>query len=245
LRKIIRRLFFFSVLLNYASFNSWSKNEKDINKIVEFIQDWWWRVGLGKPYVASVVNNIEWLKDKNLVIKTIADEFETFKKTLVSWLKLLRNIIIHMWSVWIVSGLDSFKLYDTYGFPIELTKEISSIYNLTIDEQSFNKEMEKQRERSRQWSKDMFTQDVDRSKYLAWIPPTKFVWYDTLALEKMKLLKDFIVAWKRILIFDATPFYAESWGQASDRGIVVLDNWEVLHISEVKKYEGIFLHFVK
>jgi alanyl-tRNA synthetase len=168
-----------------------------------------------------------------------------FQKTITNGQKLLRELFAHQKKWGMIAGKDIFMLYDTFGFPLELTREIALEEWYKIDEKGFQKEMEAQQQRSRQWSKDMFKQDVDWGKYIEGIPPTKFVWYEKLDLEKMKLLKDFQVNGQRILIFDVTPFYAESWGQGSDRGIVVLDNWEKLQIIEVKKYENVFLHFVK
>lgn len=76
------------------------------------------------------------------------------------------------------------------------------------------------------------------------IPETKFVGYDSHGSEEPKLLKDFEVNDQRVLIFDTTPFYAESGGQCGDSGMVELDSGEKLNIVDVKKYEGVFLHFV-
>jgi len=104
--------------------------------------------------------------------------------------------------------------------------------------------MEAQQERSRAGSK-LFSKDVDWSKYIVDMPPTKFVGYETMKADKVKLLKDFDVNGQRILIFDQTPMYAESGGQMGDSGVVVLDSGEKLMIKEVKKYEGVFLHFVE
>jgi alanyl-tRNA synthetase len=86
--------------------------------------------------------------------------------------------------------------------------------------------------------------DIDRSTYIQGMPATQFVWYDSLSLEQPVLLKDFYVNGQRVLIFDRTPFYAEGGWQTGDRGVVILDWWETLHINDVEKYEGVFLHFV-
>ena len=91
----------------------------------------------------------------------------------------------------------------------------------------------------------MFKQWIDRSTYLLWIPPTIFLGYNVFVSDDIHLLKDFDVQWQRILVFDATPFYAESWGQIWDRGVVLLDNGETVRIIQVQKYNGVFLHFVE
>ncbi|PID34546.1 MAG: hypothetical protein CR971_02715, partial [candidate division SR1 bacterium] len=78
------------------------------------------------------------------------------------------------------------------------------------------------------------------------IEKTEFIGYDkqNLVSEDMKILKDIDINGQRVLIFDKTPFYAESGGQNGDSGTLILDNGEKVDIVDVKKYEGIFLHFV-
>jgi len=177
------------------------------------------------------------------IIWTIGREVIQFQKTISNGQKLLQDIIKSAKKK-TISWNDAFKLYDTFGFPIELTKEIAMEAKFTVDEQWFQQEMQTQQQRSRAGSKNMFTQDVDWSKYIIDLPATNFVGYETMKADKITLLKDFEVSGQRILIFDQTPFYAESGGQVGDTGTVVLDSWEQLHIKEVKKYEWVFLHFV-
>jgi alanyl-tRNA synthetase len=105
--------------------------------------------------------------------------------------------------------------------------------------------MEAQQQRSRAWSKDMFKQWIDWASHLQWILPTKFLGYEKLLANDIVLLKDFNVQWQRILVFNATPFYAESGGQIWDRGVIVLDDGQEVTIVQVQKYNGIFLHFVE
>lgn len=83
----------------------------------------------------------------------------------------------------------------------------------------------------------MFKKGTDWSKYLEGIQPTQFVGYTQLASEEIKLLKDFDVDGQRVLIFDKTPFYAESGGQTGDKGLLTLDSGEIIKIKDVKKYE--------
>jgi alanyl-tRNA synthetase len=171
-------------------------------------------------------------------------EARQFQKTIAHGQKLLDELI--KWAnKKTISGKDIFKLYDTFGFPLELTKEILEENGLSVDVKWFEKEMEAQQERSRAWSKDMFKQWIDRASYLQGIAPTKFVGYETLESDGMKLLKDFEVQWQRVLVFDITPFYAESGGQIWDRGIVTLDDDTEVNIVQVQKYNWIFLHFVE
>ena len=136
-------------------------------------------------------------------------------------------------------------LYDTYGFPVELTREIAKENKILVDEAGFEVAMEEAREKSRQGTKDMFKKGTDWSKYLEWVSATQFVGYEQLAIENPKLIKDLDIDGQRVLIFDKTPFYAESWGQTWDKGTITLDDWTTVTIQDVKKYEWVFLHFVK
>ncbi len=198
-------------------------------------------------FVKNIVKEIVFLFDLKSDFGSIADalvkEVIQFQKTISNWQKLLQDIM--KVSKKSISWTDVFKLYDTFGFPIELTKEIAAEKWIAVDMQGFTSEMEKQRKNSRAGSKNMFTKDVDWSKYIVDVPPTKFVGYETMKTDRAKLLKDFEASGQRVLIFDQTPFYAESGGQMPDTGKIVLDSGEKLTIKEVKKYEGVFLHLVE
>jgi alanyl-tRNA synthetase len=130
---------------------------------------------------------------------------------------------------------------------LELTREICLEKNIRLDEKWYNKELETQKERSRKSAK--FQKDIDRSKYLEWIYKTEFIGYNLSHCEpakqsSSKLLKDFEANWQRVLIFDKTPFYAESGWQKGDCGEIELDSWETVKIKDVQKYEWVFLHLV-
>jgi len=213
--------------------------EKFINEIVETVVDkyWQWRSELQT--------------EKDNIKKILFEEIKKFDKTIKRWLKLVNEEIKKIKKNWekILNWEIVFKLYDTYGFPVELTREIADNEWLKIDEEGFKKYMKAAKQKSRQATKDVFKRWIDWSKYLNWIPQTQFVWYEQLELENPKLLKDFEVEidWKkqRILIFDKTPFYAESGWQTADKGEIVLDNWEILKVKDVQKVAGVFLHFVE
>lgn len=196
--------------------------------------------------------------DTKHVTTILIKEIQQFQKTIAHGQKLLDELLT--WSSdKHISWKDIFKLYDTFGFPLELTKEILEEKWFTVDVDWFEKEMQAQQERSRAGSKDMFKQGIDRAKYLQGIPATQFVWYTAMQLEKIQLLKDFDVnpaksakdgsrdgaGRQRILVFDSTPFYAESWGQIWDTGVIELDDGSQLTVTHVQKYNGIFLHFVE
>ena len=224
LRRLIRRMYYNMMLLK----------EVDLKTFPVFLQD----------IVKEIVSLFELSWNFDQIISLLEKEVTQFQKTITNGQKLLQDIITSSKKK-TISWADVFKLYDTFGFPVELTKEIAMEAKFTVDEQWFEQEMEAQQQRSRVGSKNMFTQDVDWSKYIIDLPATKFVGYETMKADKIKLLKDFEVNGQRILVFDQTPLYAESGGQISDSGVVVLDSGEQLHIKEVKKYEWIFLHFVQ
>lgn len=199
-------------------------------------------------FTTTIVTFVDWLMEAKANTKNISvvliKEAHQFQKTIAHGQKLLDGLIKWI-DKKIISGKDIFKLYDTFGFPLELTKEIIEEQWLKLDIQWFEKEMEAQQKRSRAWSKDMFKQWTDRASHLQGITPTTFVGYEILESDGMKLLKDFEVEWQRILIFDKTPFYAESGGQMWDRGAVILDDGTEVNVVQVQKYNWIFLHFVE
>lgn len=138
-----------------------------------------------------------------------------------------------------------FTLYDTHGFPVDLTREIAQAQGWSIDDEWFDLAMEKAQELSRQGSQGMFSKNIDRSAYIDDVMPTKFVWYDELEVEGVQLLKDFEVHGQRVLIFNVTPFYAEGGGQTWDTGTIFLDSGEFVHVTDVQKFGWVRLHFVQ
>lgn len=222
LRMIIRRMYYNLILLN-DSVSDWY--ESLFNEIITF--------------VASQRT----LSNTSAIFKVIKDELAQFKKTIANGTKLLQQIIEKKPAK--LAGKDIFMLYDTYGFPVELTREIASEKEIKLDEEWFQKSLEEAREKSRQWTKEMFKKGTDRSKYLEGVQPTKFIGYDQTNSVSQKLIKDFEVEGQRVLIFDQTPFYAESWGQTWDKWKIILDDGTEVEVIDVKKYEGVFLHLVK
>jgi len=144
-----------------------------------------------------------------------------------------------------IDGEIIFKLYDTYGFPFELTKEIAENEWLKVDEKWFKENMQKAKEKSKANAKDVFKRWIDWAKYLEGIQPTEFVGYDNLELENPKLLKKIELDWQKILVFDKTPFYAEGGWQTGDKWEIELDDGTVLKVQDVKKVAGVYLHFVE
>lgn len=186
------------------------------------------------PYLADACTSI---------LQGLHIEMQQFATTVAKGEQLLQEYFSTPWKI-SLTGEEVFKMYDTFGLPMELTKEVALHNGFSIDEAGYYRSLEEAKERSRQQSGKMFAKGTDRSTYLEWIVPTEFVGYTTTDLEDTRLLKDFVVDQKRILIFDRTPFYAESGGQKADTWTIRLDTWEELRVLDVQKYGGVWLHFV-
>jgi len=185
-----------------------------------------------------VFPNLE--EQKDFVTKVIHEEENNFLKTLDAGLKRLELLLTEKKNI---DGQTSFELYDTYGFPIDLTKLIAAENNLSVDEIGFEKEMQQQKNRSRAASV------VDKED---WITVNQFdgkgfVGYDNLQ-TKSSVLKYRKTKTKGKEIFqfvlDETPFYPESGGQVGDTGIFIFDEEEVPVIN-TKKENELILHFTE
>ncbi len=226
LRMIIRRMYYNLLLMNDLPWDN----------VQTFIND-------GVTIVAQL-NAHRNLNTKH-IIQNILREIEWFRKTISNGLKILEEKFSSKTVDKLLSGKEVFMLYDTYWFPVELCKEICETQWREIDIDWFQKEMSSAKKRSRQSTNKMFEKWIDRSKYLDGINETQFVGYHDLNNNKAQLLKDFVVHNQRVLIFDMTPFYAESGGQTGDKWTIILDDWEKLTVKNVKKYEWVFLHLVE
>ena len=176
-------------------------------------------------------------------------EEAAFLKTLERGEKLLAEIIEKEQKQ--ISGVDAFTLYDTYGFPFELTQEIAEEQGLTVDEIGFQEEMKKQQERSKAAHETIdLTVQGSLDKLAGHIHPTEFLGYTepqlTATVEAVLIegnLAPSAEAGNSVqIVLNQTPFYAESGGQIGDRGYLTGDNL-VIRIEDVKKESGIFIHF--
>ncbi len=172
---------------------------------------------------------------KAVIIETLKNEEEKFRETLEKGLKILEEEIAKTNSAKF-SGETAFKLYDTYGFPLDLTQDILKERNLEVDIETFNREMENQRERARKnWagSGEMAEEKIffDLKEQFG---ATQFLGYETLS-AKAKVL----AVYPNFIVLDQTPFYATSGGQKGDDGKI-----GNIEISETKKFAGgLFAHF--
>jgi alanyl-tRNA synthetase len=182
-------------------------------------------------------------------------EESSFLKTLERGEKLLEEIIIRVKKEGKtqISGKDAFTLFDTYGFPVELTEEIAEENNLTIDSDGFIAEMEEQKKRGRAAHETIdLTVQGALDKLASEIHSTEFLGYtQAIATSKIQVLLINGIAEEEAeagtdvqIVLDKTPFYAESGGQLGDKGYITGDGL-VIRIDDVKKESDFFVHFGK
>ena len=223
-------------------------------------------LGIDHPFLTDLVDTViissevgypELREHESYIKKVIGTEEERFYKTIDSGMNILNGMIQHLHETHkkILSGLDVFKLNDTFGFPIDLTKEIAAEAGLGIDEAAFHVEMSRQRERARAerlakdisgWSEDLFG-ELNAE-------PTEFDGYDVLK-ETAKVLAlsdgeelndavstDYEERENVLVVLDRTPFYAEMGGQVADHGYLSSGTAN-LKVNQVKKTpKGFYVH---
>ena len=223
-------------------------------------------LGIDHPFLVDLVENViqssesaypELREHDAYIKKVIGTEEANFARTIDAGMNILNNMIDRLEKAHqkLLSGMDAFKLNDTFGFPLDLTKEIAAEQGLEIDEDGFHAEMKKQKERARAerlkknisgWSEDLFG--------ALEAEPTVFTGYDTLtdkgtvvALSDEETLTDAIATDEEakdgvLVVLDKTPFYAEMGGQAADHGVLTSADCS-LRVLDVKKTpKGYYVH---
>ena len=179
---------------------------------------------------------------QNIVEKVIKEEEEAFLRTLDKGIRLIDGIIKNNAQSKMVSGKDAFVLYDTFGFPIDLTELIAKENGYTVDLKGFEAELQLQKERSRNATAVEEGDWVEVNPYVA----TEFTGYDSIVEEGVKLLKYRKVKSKNKesvqLVFDKSPFYAESGGQVGDSGWIEYAGGEKIEIINTIKENGLPVH---
>jgi alanyl-tRNA synthetase len=182
----------------------------------------------------------ELYKQSEFVAKVIREEEEAFLRTLEKGLKKIDDIIRTNNASKIVPGKEAFELFDTYGFPLDLTRLIAQENKMNVDETAFEEELEKQKQRSRA-ATAIDTED--------WIvldekPLTEFVGYDSLDVKSR------VAKYRKVkakgkeafqLVLEATPFYAESGGQVGDTGTLDFQD-EMVEVIDTKKENDLIIH---
>lgn len=218
-------------------------------------------LGYNKPFLYKVADTVieenqsayPELRDKrDFIVKLIEVEEENFSSTIEQGLQMLEDIITANDSK-VLSGDDAFKLNDTFGFPIDLIKEIVGEKGMSVDTERFASLLTQQKERSRDARKNSGEDAwVSDSLDLSDIAPTKFLGYDyTMTQSKVvAIVKEgervmaLAEGEKGAVILDKTSFYAESGGQIGDTGIINNDDMVLTVTDTTKNPSGIFLHSV-
>ena len=223
-------------------------------------------LGISRPFLVELVETViqssesaypELREHDAYIKKVIGTEEANFARTIDAGMNILNNMIdgLEKAHQHLLKGLDVFKLNDTFGFPLDLTKEIAAEQGIEIDEDGFHAEMKKQKERARAerlkknisgWSEDLFGGLT--------VEPTVFTGYETLndtgvvvALSDEETLTDAIATDEEakdgvLVVLDKTPFYAEMGGQAADHGVITGAEC-VLRVQDVKKTpKGYYVH---
>ncbi|HHV72763.1 MAG TPA: alanine--tRNA ligase, partial [Clostridia bacterium] len=199
----------------------------------------------------------ELVEKKEYILRVIKIEEERFQETLDQGLQLLNDIILKQkeGNKLVLSGEDAFRLYDTYGFPLELTQEIAEESGLSVDLEGFEAEMKIQRERARAAHKeaDHVASGLGELLNKANLEKTDFCGYDRLEVEAKvmaiiegdRLIESASKGQEVKLIFNSTPFYAEGGGQVGDRGFVLGEELEAVIEDTQRFVNGIIVHQAK
>ena len=198
----------------------------------------------------------EVLQQKEFIEKVVRTEEERFNETINEGLEILNQVIadVKKENGTTLSGKDIFKLYDTYGFPVELTEEVAEDEGLKVDHAGFEKEMEAQRERARSARSTEKSMGVQSALLTDIKVESKFVGYDhiesnseLLVIVKGEELVSELTKGEAQLIFAETPFYAEMGGQVADTGWIIDASGDIVaNVVDVQKApNGQFMHTVE
>ena len=214
-------------------------------------------LGVNDPFLYTVCDTViheneghypELRERQDYITKVIRVEEENFAKTIDGGLKIFNDMLSEHKAKGesTFSGADAFKLYDTYGFPIDLTLEMVEEQGMKLDEAEFHKQMDEQRQRARKarealgdlgWAGVEFGKDV---------PETEFVGYDHTAIDDAKVValvveneqaEELMPGVEAIVVLDKTPFYAEMGGQVADHGVISADG-VIFQVTDVQKNKG-------
>ncbi|KAF0144283.1 MAG: alanyl-tRNA synthetase [Nitrospirae bacterium] len=236
LRRIIRRASRYAKLLGI--------NEPVLYKFIDPAAD-----SMGDVYP-------ELIEEKERASKVLRFEEERFSRTLEQGMKIMDEVIAAAKKSGLKSipGDEIFRLYDTFGFPVDLARDIASDNNLILDEDGFHREMEMQRERARaSWVGEEEAVSSIYRELLSEIGKTEFIGYELLEsssvvkaiLKEGKVIREASEGEDVEIFLDKTPFYGESGGQTGDTGKLTADGFKALVTGTKKVIEGLHSHIIK
>ena len=210
-------------------------------------------LGTKKPFIYQLVDTLtkqmgtafpELLRENKLISIVIKEEEHSFLRTLDQGLVLLENVIQNADSS-IISGKKAFEMYDTFGFPKDLTALILRERGLDLDEAEFESELQKQKERSRAATK------VETGDWIVLVEDDvqEFIGYDYLE-TKVKIARYRKTKTKKHgefyqVVFNLTPFYPEGGGQDGDKGYLESSHGDLVYIVDTKKENNLVIHYIK
>ena len=219
-------------------------------------------LGVNDPFLYQVVDTVihenegqypDLREKQTYITKVIRTEEENFGRTIDGGMKIFSDLLAEhkQKPEKIFSGADAFRLYDTFGFPIDLTMEMAADEGLSVDENAFQKLMKEQKERAREARKalgDLGWAGVEFGKD---VPATEFVGYDHSACDAKivaivadeELREEVAAGAEAVVVLDQSPFYAEMGGQVADHGTITADG-VVFTVTDVQKNKGgKFMHY--
>ncbi|MDR0915852.1 MAG: alanine--tRNA ligase [Oscillospiraceae bacterium] len=211
-------------------------------------------LGVTEPFLRDVVETVievnegaypEVRERAEHIFRVVATEEDNFNKTLDNGLEILNNVIANLGTATVIAGDDAFRLYDTYGFPIDLTAELAEERGLTVDTVRFDELMQEQRSRAREARKALGDFAWEGIDFGADTEPTEFVGYESDEIKATitaiiidGALEDSITDGMRgIIVLDRTPLYAEMGGQVGDKGEIGNGKF-ITNVDDVKKTKG-------
>ena len=195
----------------------------------------------------------ELLEKQEYIQKVITMEEERFEATIDAGLSILEKLIDEAQTAVLkaLSGEEVFKLYDTYGFPLDLTREIARERGLSVDEEAFQALMQAQKQRARAARSELSSWNSGSDSTLSGFAPTEFVGYteDQADAEILAILVDgqqceAVSEGECSIILDRTPFYGESGGQVGDTGVITSHEGNAI-VLDTKKANGVYVHICR
>ena len=221
-------------------------------------------LGVNEPFLYKVIDTVihenecqypELREKQSYITKVVKTEEENFAKTIDAGMKIFGDLLAEHKAngETVFSGADAFKLYDTYGFPVDLTIEMCADEGMTVDEAEFKKLMEEQRVRARKAREALGDLGWAGQEFGKEVPETEFVGYDRTESEgtvvalvaEGEICGEVNEGMDAIVVLDRTPMYAEMGGQVADQGVMTADG-VVFKVNNVLKNKGgKYMHYGK